>query len=114
MPLEERTGELALGYCNLYIIIDTAGKVIKSWCDSVTNKTVEKEVLRVAGKLAPMKPTTIKGKPVVTKLMATVAMEHANEKDVYRKADILVIGYDPVHKKSTGRVAPLMQNLVKK
>ncbi|OQP63182.1 hypothetical protein A3860_25160 [Niastella vici] len=99
----EGTGELELGSCNLYIMIDTAGKVTKTWCDSVTNKTVEKEVLRVAGKLATMKPTTIKGKPVFTIVMATVNMEHENEKESYRKADILVIVWDPVYKKSTGR-----------
>ena len=103
IPMVNDTSEMEFGSCNLYFIIDTAGNVTKTWCDSVTNKAVEKEVLHVAGRLAPMKPTTIRGKPVVTKVMATVNMEHANQGESYRKADILVIGYDTQYKKSTGR-----------
>lgn len=103
VPLVEGTGEMELGSCNLYFIVDTAGKITKTWCDSVTNKAVEKEVLRVAGKLATMMPTTIKGKPVFTKVMTTVLMEHVNEKESYRKADILVVAWDPVHKKALSR-----------
>jgi hypothetical protein len=100
IPREEGTGELEYGYCNLYFMIDTAGNVTKTWCDSVTNNVVEKEILRVAGKLAWIKPTKIKKKPVVTKVMATIIMMHANESDSYNdvKADILVIGYDPQRK----------------
>jgi hypothetical protein len=105
IPFAEGTPDLQFGSCNLYFIVDTAGKVTKAWCDSVTNKFVEKEVLRVAGKLATLNPTTIKGKPVFTKVMATVIMEHGNENEEYtgRQADIVVIGYDPVHKKSVSR-----------
>lgn len=97
--------EMELGSCNLYFIVDTAGRVTKTWCDSVTNKEVEKEVLRVAGKLATMNPTTIKGKPVFTKVMATVVMAYGKFDEPYtgRKADIVVIGYDSQHKKSIGR-----------
>lgn len=40
------------GWCYLYFMVDTSGNVTKTWCDSVTNREVEKEVLRVAGKLA--------------------------------------------------------------
>jgi hypothetical protein len=102
IPLEEGTGELEYGSCNLYFMIDKAGNVTKTWCDSVTNQGVEKEILRVAGKLAWIKPTKIKGKPVVTKVIAAVIMMHANESDSYKDvvADIIVIGYDPQRKKS--------------
>ena len=100
IPFAEGTPELEFGTCNLYLLIDPAGNVTKAWCDSVTNTAVEKEVLRVAGKLPAIKPTMIKGKPVITKVMATVSMEHNNENETYRKADIVVIGYDPQHKKS--------------
>lgn len=103
VPLIEGTDEMELGSCNLYFIVDTAGKITKTWCDSVTSKVVEKEVLRVAGKLATMKPTMIKGKPVFTKVVTTVLMEHANEKESYGNADILVIAWDPVHKKALSR-----------
>lgn len=97
--------EMELGTCNLYLIIDKDGKVTKTWCDSVTNKEVEKEVLRVAGKLPSLKPTTIKGRPVVTKVMATVIMDHAKDGEAYTgpQADIVVIGYDPQYKKAIGR-----------
>jgi hypothetical protein len=97
--------EMEFGTCNLYFIIDREGKVTKTWCDSVTNEEVEKEVLRVAGKLPSLKPTTIKGKPVITKVMTTVVMAHSNDKDDYTgiQADIIVIGYDPVHKKAVSR-----------
>lgn len=102
IPRKEGTGELEYGYCNLYFMIDTAGNVTKSWCDSVTNKTVEKEILRVAGKLALIKPTMIKGTPVVTIAMATVVMMHADdyESNKDRKADIVVIGYGDKRKTS--------------
>ena len=103
VPLSAGTDEMELGSCNLYFIVDTAGKVTRTWCDSVTNKAVEKEVLRVAGKLATMIPTKIKGKPVFTKVMTTVLMEHVNEKESYGNADILVIAWDPVHKKALSR-----------
>ena len=102
IPRKEGTGELEYGSCNLYFMIDTAGNVTKNWCDSVTNQEVEKEILRVAGKLAWIKPTKIKGKPVVTKVMASIIMMHANESDSYKdvKADILVIGYDAQRKQA--------------
>ena len=105
IPFTEDGSGIELGSCNLYFIVDTAGKVTKTWCDSVTNKAVEKEVLRVAGKLALMKPTTIKGKPVFTKVMATVILAHGNENEEYtgRQADVIVIGFDPVHKKAVSR-----------
>jgi hypothetical protein len=90
------TTELEYGSCNLYFIIDTAGNVTKTWCDSVTNKEVEKEILRVAGKLAWLKPTKIKGKPVVTNVKATIVMMHneAYESNKNLKADIVFLGYD--------------------
>jgi hypothetical protein len=105
IPFKKEAWEMEIGSCNLFFMIDTAGNVTKCWCDSVTNKAVENEVLRVAGKMTPFKPTTIKGKPVETKVMARVFMVHANENESYGhlKADILVVGYDPVHKKATGR-----------
>lgn len=103
VPMVVGTDEMELGACNLYFIVDTAGRVTKTWCDSVTNKAVEKEVLRVAGKLPAMRPTMIKGKPVFTQVMTTVKMEHANDQEVYGKADILVIAWDVVHKKAVSR-----------
>lgn len=105
MPFTEDGSGLEFGTCNLYFIVDTAGKVTKAWCDSVTNKAVEKEILRVAGKLATFNPTTIKGKPVFTKVMATIIMAHGNYNEEYtgRQADIIVIGYDPAYKKAVSR-----------
>ena len=93
------------GSCNLHFIIDKTGKVTKSWCDSVTNPAVGEEVLRVAGKLPALKPTTIKGKPVVTKVTATVIMAYGKNGESYDhlKADIVVIGYEWVRKKAIGR-----------
>jgi hypothetical protein len=97
--------EMELGSCNLYFIVDTAGKVTKTWCDSVTNTAVEKEVLRVAGKLPTMKATTIRGKPVFTQVMATVIMAYGKDNEAYtgRMADIVVIVYDAAYKRSVGR-----------
>lgn len=101
IPREEGTGELEYGSCNLNFVIDKAGNVTKAWCDSVTNITVEKEILRVAGKLALIKPTRIKGKPVVTNVMATVVMIYNEAYDPNKplKADIVVIGYGEQRKK---------------
>lgn len=102
MPMEDGVWET--GTCNLYFMIDTAGHVTKTWCDSVTNEAVAKEVLRVAGKLTSMKPTTIRGKPVITKVRTTVIMMYANGSDSnYPKADLLVIGYEPARKKLISR-----------
>jgi hypothetical protein len=104
------------GSCNLYFMIDTAGNVTKAWCDSVTNTVVEKEVLRVAGKLAPLKPTKIKGNPVVTTVMAKVLMvdevEYESNKNL--KADILLIAYPPQRKSTAGKQLPGVTSLVKK
>jgi len=97
--------EMELGSCNLYFIVDTAGRVTKTWCDSVTNTAVEKEVLRVAGKMAVMQPTRIKGKPVFTKVKASVIMAYGKDNEEYKgpMADIVVIGYDPAYKKAVSR-----------
>ncbi|MFL5746407.1 MAG: hypothetical protein ACJ751_17150 [Niastella sp.] len=105
VPMAADGSGMELGTCNLFLIVDTAGKVTKTWCDSVTNTAVEKEVLRVAGKLATMKPTTIKGKPVFTKVMASIIMAYGKDNEPYtgRQADVIVIAYDPVHKKALGR-----------
>jgi|GEM_PF-5367814 len=105
VPTIEGTDEMEFGTCNLYFIVDTAGRVTKTWCDSVTNNAVEKEVLRVAGKLAPMIPTKVKGKPVFTQVMAKVIMVHNDGNDGYtgRQADIIVLGYDTVYKKAVSR-----------
>jgi hypothetical protein len=104
IPNKVGTTEMEFGSCNLYFMIDTAGNVTKTWCDSVTNKEVEKEILRVAGKLAWIKPTMIKGKPVVTKVMASIIMMHNEQydsnKDKDLKADIVVIGYDAQRKQA--------------
>lgn len=96
---------MELGSCNLHFIIDTAGRVIKTWCDSVTSKAVEKEVLRVAGKMAVMKPTTIKGRPVFTKVMASVIMVYGKDNEPYtdRQADVIVIVYGINYKKALSR-----------
>jgi hypothetical protein len=101
IPREEGTGELEYGSCNLHFMIDTAGNVTKTWCDSVTSQVVEKEILRVAGKLAWIKPTKIKGKPVVTNVMATIVMIYNEVYDSNKnvKADIVVIGYGEQRKK---------------
>jgi hypothetical protein len=105
VPMAADGSGMELGNCNLHFIVDTAGKVTKAWCDSVTNEAVAKEVLRVAGKLAAMKPTTIKGKPVFTKVMATIIMTYGKDNEPYTgpQADVVVIAYDPVYKKSLGR-----------
>ena len=108
MPIDEETMEQAVGSCNLYFMVDKAGTVIKSWCDSVTNTVVEKEILRVAGLLKRLQPTTIKGKPVITKVVAKVIMVHGRPEDVDAinknlKADLIVIGYGTVRKKAIGR-----------
>lgn len=103
VPIAEDGVEL--GTCNLFMIVDTAGKVTKAWCDSVTNTAVEKEVLRVTGQLARMKPTTIKGKPVFTKIMASVIMTYGKDNEAYtgRQADIVVIYYGTNYKKAVSR-----------
>ena len=99
VPYED--GDQQFGSCNLYFMIDISGKITKAWCDSVTNDWVKKEMLRVVNKLEWLKPTVIKGKPVITKVKTTVAMLHADDPAVKTtKADILVYAWDPVHKKA--------------
>jgi hypothetical protein len=114
IPQKSGTPDLETGSCTLYFIIDTAGNVTKTWCDSVTNKEVEKEVLRVvgrltgslAGNLASLKPTRIKGKPVVTEVMAKVIMiqsdSNDSQQDLYKrlKADVLVVWASPAKRKN--------------
>jgi hypothetical protein len=104
VPPKEDFPGVDTGSCNLYFIIDTAGNVTKTWCDSVTNKGVEKEVLRVAGKLvanqASLKPTIIKGKPVITEVMAKVIMMELHNRDWKQdelpKADLIAV-WQPRH-----------------
>lgn len=101
MRVRLEDGEQQFGYCTLYFMIDTTGEITKAWCDSVTNEWVEKEMLRVVNKLARLKPTVIKGKPVITKVKTTVAMLHADDPAVKTtKVDLLVYASDPRHKKA--------------
>ena len=101
VPGKKDTVGVETGSCNLYFTVDTSGNVTKTWCDSVTNSGVEKEVLRVAGKLAanqaPLKPSTIKGKPAVTEVKAKVILMESDKPDWKRdelpQADIIAIWF---------------------
>jgi hypothetical protein len=62
------SGYLETGTCELSIIIDTTGKVVKRWMEQGTSKALGNEVLSVAKKIGKLAPTTIKGEPVFTQV----------------------------------------------
>lgn len=86
------------GHCTLFFVIDTTGAVTKAWCEQVTNESVAKEALRVTNRLTGLKPTYIKGKPVITKVKATIALVDSEKiTDTDKLADIWMIAYPVVH-----------------
>jgi hypothetical protein len=64
-----------LGTVRIYFIVDMMGTVTQAWYHPTDNTDIGLSVLRVVNQLPAIKPSTIKGEPVVTKVLLNVLIE---------------------------------------
>ena len=80
--------------CKLYFIIAKDRQIARAWCDAGTPEIMNKEVTRVARKLSVVRPSYIKGKPVVTRVETRIAFVEDDEASVSKfdnyETDILI------------------------
>ena len=79
--------------CRLFFVINKEGIVTDAWCAPGIPDTVAKEVVRVARKMGAMKPSFVRGKPVVTRVETRIlyfnGYDEGDTYDNYEK-DILI------------------------
>jgi hypothetical protein len=64
-----------LGTVRIFFIIDKIGTVTQAWYYPSDNTDIGLSVLRVVNQLPAIKPSSIKGEPVVTKVLLKVLIE---------------------------------------
>ena len=64
-----------LGTIKVYFVIDKTGRVTQAWYDPSGNTDIGLSVLRVVNQLPLIRPTSIKGEPMITKVLLKVLIE---------------------------------------
>lgn len=64
-----------LGTVRIYFIIDKMGTITQAWYYPSDNTDIGLSVLRVVNQLPAIKPSSIKGEPVITKVLLKVLIE---------------------------------------
>lgn len=60
------------GMAKVYFIIDKSGRVTQAWYDKDSNIDIGQETIRVVNKLPKVRPTSIKGEAVITRVLLKV------------------------------------------
>jgi hypothetical protein len=88
--------------CKLYFIIDKEGRITGALCGAGTATALDKEVTRVARKMPFVRPSYVKGKPVVTRVETRIAFVEDDENIISKwdnyETDILII-YSKMHRR---------------
>ena len=71
-----------LGTVRIYFIVDKIGTITQAWYYPSDNIDIGLSVLRVVNLLPAIKPSSLKGEPVVTKVLLRVLVE--KEQDPYK------------------------------
>ncbi len=72
LRVPEAGDSAVLGTIRVYFIIDKMGRVTQAWYDPSGNTDIGLSVLRVVNQLPLIRPTSIKGEPVITKVLLKV------------------------------------------
>jgi hypothetical protein len=65
-------GNSVFGTIRVYFIVDLTGRITSAWYDPSGNTDIGLSVLSVVNQLPVIKPTIIKGEPVITKVLLKV------------------------------------------
>jgi hypothetical protein len=63
------------GTARIYFVIDKTGRVTQAWYNASDNVDIGLSVLSVVNQLPPIRPTSIKGEAVITKVVLKVVMD---------------------------------------
>lgn len=74
--------------CKLFFIINKEGLVTDAWCAAGTPEAIAKEAVRVAKKMGSLKPSFVKGKPVVTRVETHIVYYESNKVEDLSMEDI--------------------------
>ncbi|MDP4150606.1 MAG: hypothetical protein Q8927_13760 [Bacteroidota bacterium] len=69
----------SLGVARIYFIIDKTGRVTQAWYNSSDNINIGLAALGVVNQLPVMRPSSIKGEAVITKVTLKVAMQKEDQ-----------------------------------
>jgi hypothetical protein len=71
-----RAGDSSItGTARIYFVIDKTGRVTQAWYNASDNVNIGLSVLSVVNQLPPIRPTSIKGEAVITKVILNVVMD---------------------------------------
>jgi hypothetical protein len=65
----------AIGLARVYFVIDKTGRITQAWYNSLDNVNVGLSVLEVVNQLPVIRPSSIKGEAVITKVILKVAID---------------------------------------
>jgi hypothetical protein len=63
------------GIARVYFILDKTGRVTQAWYDPSGNPEIGLSVLQIVNQMPSIRPTSVKGEPVITKVLLKVLVE---------------------------------------
>jgi len=83
--------------CKLFFVINKEGVVADAWCAPGAPEAIAKEVVRVARKIGTMKPSFVRGKPVVTRVETHIVYHESGKVEELSEEEAtadIVVGLD--------------------